>query len=76
MRRGMHAKVLKGIDVWGFCGCHQFFTGAAKLELLASNNETTVYRDLPRAFKVGAAIDAVKQQYGRSDRCAGIALLQ
>jgi UDP-N-acetylmuramate: L-alanyl-gamma-D-glutamyl-meso-diaminopimelate ligase len=41
------------------------FTGAAKrLELLASNESTNVYRDFAHApSKVKATIDAVKQQY-------------
>ncbi len=54
-----------GIDVAVFVDAISSFTGAAKrLELLASNNETTVYRDFAHApSKVRATIDAVKQQY-------------
>lgn len=54
-----------GIDVAVFVEAISSFTGAAKrLELLASNSETTVYRDFAHApSKVRATIDAVKQQY-------------
>ena len=54
-----------GIDAAEFVTAIADFTGAAKrLELMASNNETNVYRDFAHApSKVKATIDAVKQQY-------------
>ena len=54
-----------GIDAAEFVTAIADFTGAAKrLELIASNNETNVYRDFAHApSKVKATIDAVKQQY-------------
>lgn len=54
-----------GIDAAEFVPAIADFTGAAKrLELMASNNETNVYRDFAHApSKVKATIDAVKQQY-------------
>jgi UDP-N-acetylmuramate: L-alanyl-gamma-D-glutamyl-meso-diaminopimelate ligase len=54
-----------GIDAAEFVPAIADFTGAAKrLELMATNNKTNVYRDFAHApSKVKATIDAVKQQY-------------
>ncbi|MBN9295766.1 MAG: peptidoglycan synthetase [Filimonas sp.] len=54
-----------GIDAVKFVPAIGSFTGAAKrLELLASNAHTNVYRDFAHApSKVKATINAVKQQY-------------
>jgi len=54
-----------GIDAAGFVKAISSFTGAAKrLELLARNDNTIVYRDFAHApSKVKATIDAVKQQF-------------
>ena len=54
-----------GVDAAAFIRTIGDFTGAAKrLELMASNNETNIYRDFAHApSKVKATIDAVKQQY-------------
>ena len=54
-----------GIDAKQFVESIANFTGAAKrLELMAHNAETNVYRDFAHApSKVKATIDAVKQQY-------------
>jgi UDP-N-acetylmuramate: L-alanyl-gamma-D-glutamyl-meso-diaminopimelate ligase len=54
-----------GIDAADFVSAIASFTGAAKrLELLASNDTTNVYRDFAHApSKVKATIEAVKQQY-------------
>jgi UDP-N-acetylmuramate: L-alanyl-gamma-D-glutamyl-meso-diaminopimelate ligase len=54
-----------GVDAAAFVRTIGDFTGAAKrLELMASNNETNIYRDFAHApSKVKATIDAVKQQY-------------
>jgi UDP-N-acetylmuramate: L-alanyl-gamma-D-glutamyl-meso-diaminopimelate ligase len=54
-----------GIQAADFVPAIASFTGAAKrLELLASNETTNVYRDFAHApSKVKATIDAVKQQY-------------
>ncbi len=54
-----------GVDAAGFIAAIASFTGAAKrLELLASNAGTNVYRDFAHApSKVKATIEAVKQQY-------------
>lgn len=54
-----------GVSAAGFISAIGSFTGAAKrLELLASNATTNVYRDFAHApSKVKATIEAVKQQY-------------
>jgi UDP-N-acetylmuramate: L-alanyl-gamma-D-glutamyl-meso-diaminopimelate ligase len=54
-----------GMDSTTFVKAISSFTGAAKrLELLARNEHTTVYRDFAHApSKVEATIDAVKQQF-------------
>ena len=54
-----------GISAADFVPAIAFFTGAAKrLELLASNETTHVYRDFAHApSKVKATIEALKQQY-------------
>lgn len=54
-----------GVDAAAFTKAIASFTGAAKrLELLAKNGQTAVYRDFAHApSKVKATIDAVKQQY-------------
>jgi UDP-N-acetylmuramate: L-alanyl-gamma-D-glutamyl-meso-diaminopimelate ligase len=54
-----------GVDDAGFAKAISTFTGASKrLEVLASNDTTTVYRDFAHApSKVKATIEAVKQQY-------------
>lgn len=54
-----------GVDAASFVRSIAAFTGASKrLELLAHNNTTNVYRDFAHApSKVKATIDAVKQQY-------------
>jgi UDP-N-acetylmuramate: L-alanyl-gamma-D-glutamyl-meso-diaminopimelate ligase len=54
-----------GMDAATFVKAISTFTGAAKrLELLARNENTTVYRDFAHApSKVKATIDAVKQQF-------------
>lgn len=54
-----------GVEAAAFVQAIGSFTGAAKrLELLASNLSTTVYRDFAHApSKVKATIEAVKQQY-------------
>ena len=54
-----------GINARQFIDAIANFTGAAKrLELMAHNAETNVYRDFAHApSKVKATIDAVKQQY-------------
>jgi UDP-N-acetylmuramate: L-alanyl-gamma-D-glutamyl-meso-diaminopimelate ligase len=54
-----------GVSATGFINAIASFTGAAKrLELLASNDSTNVYRDFAHApSKVKATIEAVKQQY-------------
>jgi UDP-N-acetylmuramate: L-alanyl-gamma-D-glutamyl-meso-diaminopimelate ligase len=54
-----------GISTQTFVQAISSFTGAAKrLELLAGNEHTNVYRDFAHApSKVKATIDAVKQQY-------------
>lgn len=54
-----------GIDASTFISAVKNFTGASKrLELIASNNITNVYRDFAHApSKVKATIEAVKQQY-------------
>lgn len=54
-----------GVQAKDFVPAIASFTGAAKrLELLASNETTNVYRDFAHApSKVKATIDAVKQQY-------------
>ncbi len=54
-----------GVSVTDFIQAIASFTGAAKrLELLASNQSTNVYRDFAHApSKVKATIEAVKQQY-------------
>lgn len=54
-----------GISTEAFVQAISSFTGAAKrLELLAGNDYTNVYRDFAHApSKVKATIDAVKQQY-------------
>lgn len=54
-----------GMDAATFVKAIASFTGAAKrLELLAHNNNTIVYRDFAHApSKVKATIDAVKQQF-------------
>ncbi|MES2003515.1 MAG: Mur ligase family protein [Bacteroidota bacterium] len=54
-----------GIGPAEFIGAIASFTGAAKrLELLAGNDTTNVYRDFAHApSKVKATIEAVKQQY-------------
>ncbi len=54
-----------GIHTQDFIAAIGSFTGAAKrLELLASNKTTNVYRDFAHApSKVKATIEAVKQQY-------------
>jgi UDP-N-acetylmuramate: L-alanyl-gamma-D-glutamyl-meso-diaminopimelate ligase len=54
-----------GIDASTFIKAIGNFTGASKrLELMANNSSTSVYRDFAHApSKVKATIDAVKQQY-------------
>lgn len=54
-----------GVDATAFTKAIAGFTGAAKrLELMAKNDQTAVYRDFAHApSKVKATIDAVKQQY-------------
>jgi len=54
-----------GIDAKTFAGTISSFTGAAKrLELLAKNDQTIIYRDFAHApSKVKATINAVKQQF-------------
>ena len=54
-----------GLSVQQFLSAIASFKGAAKrLELLAANNNTAVYRDFAHApSKVKATINAVKQQY-------------
>jgi UDP-N-acetylmuramate: L-alanyl-gamma-D-glutamyl-meso-diaminopimelate ligase len=54
-----------GVDAITFTQAIASFTGAAKrLELMAKNEQTAVYRDFAHApSKVKATIDAVKQQY-------------
>ncbi|MDF2191772.1 Mur ligase family protein [Paraflavitalea sp. CAU 1676] len=54
-----------GVDATTFTKAIATFTGAAKrLELLAKNDRTIVYRDFAHApSKVKATIDAVKQQF-------------
>ncbi len=54
-----------GVAASAFIPAIASFTGAAKrLELLASNNSTNVYRDFAHApSKVKATIEALKQQY-------------
>ncbi|GMV78700.1 MAG: peptidoglycan synthetase [Chitinophagaceae bacterium] len=54
-----------GIATKDFLNAIANFTGASKrLELLASNNSTNVYRDFAHApSKVKATVEAVKQQY-------------
>lgn len=54
-----------GVDTVNFIKAIATFTGAAKrLELIASNAGTNVYRDFAHApSKVKATIDAVKKQY-------------
>ncbi|HEX8331109.1 MAG TPA: Mur ligase family protein [Segetibacter sp.] len=54
-----------GIDATTFMDAIGNFSGASKrLELMASNSSTSVYRDFAHApSKVKATIDAVKQQY-------------
>lgn len=54
-----------GVSAQEFVGAIGSFTGAAKrLELLAANATTNVYRDFAHApSKVKATIEAVKQQY-------------
>ena len=54
-----------GVSAADFVNAIASFTGAAKrLELLASNETTNVYRDFAHApSKVKATIEAVKQQY-------------
>jgi len=54
-----------GIDANIFVQAISDFTGASKrLELLAKNNETNIYRDFAHApSKVKATIEAVKQQF-------------
>ncbi|MDF3076616.1 MAG: peptidoglycan synthetase [Sphingobacteriaceae bacterium] len=54
-----------GIDDHAFYECIQSFKGAARrLELLAANNETSVYKDFAHSpSKLKATIEAVKQQY-------------
>jgi UDP-N-acetylmuramate: L-alanyl-gamma-D-glutamyl-meso-diaminopimelate ligase len=54
-----------GVSAAGFINAIASFTGASKrLELLASNESTNVYRDFAHApSKVKATIEAVKQQY-------------
>jgi UDP-N-acetylmuramate: L-alanyl-gamma-D-glutamyl-meso-diaminopimelate ligase len=54
-----------GVSAAGFINAIASFTGASKrLELLASNESTNVYRDFAHApSKVRATIEAVKQQY-------------
>lgn len=54
-----------GVNVADFVPAIASFTGAAKrLELLASNDNTNVYRDFAHApSKVKATIEALKQQY-------------
>lgn len=54
-----------GVNATDFISAIASFTGAAKrLELLASNDTTNVYRDFAHApSKVKATIEAVKQQY-------------
>ncbi len=54
-----------GVSAAGFVSAICDFTGAAKrLELMAANDHTRVYRDFAHApSKVKASIEAVKQQY-------------
>ncbi|QEC45414.1 UDP-N-acetylmuramate--L-alanine ligase [Pseudobacter ginsenosidimutans] len=54
-----------GVDADAFTKAIASFTGASKrLELMAKNEQTAVYRDFAHApSKVKATIDAVKQQY-------------
>jgi UDP-N-acetylmuramate: L-alanyl-gamma-D-glutamyl-meso-diaminopimelate ligase len=54
-----------GIDAENFVHAIASFSGASKrLELLASNNSTNIYRDFAHApSKVKATIDAVKEQF-------------
>ncbi|HEY4876100.1 MAG TPA: Mur ligase family protein [Puia sp.] len=54
-----------GVDAKTFIKSISKFTGASKrLELLASNDSTNIYRDFAHApSKVKATIDAVKQQF-------------
>jgi UDP-N-acetylmuramate: L-alanyl-gamma-D-glutamyl-meso-diaminopimelate ligase len=54
-----------GLDAAAFVRSVSTFTGASKrLELMATNETTNVYRDFAHApSKVKATIDAVKQQY-------------
>ncbi|HSZ86313.1 MAG TPA: Mur ligase family protein [Puia sp.] len=54
-----------GVDPKTFVNAISTFTGASKrLELLASNDSTNIYRDFAHApSKVKATIDAVKQQF-------------
>lgn len=54
-----------GVDAATFVDAIRSFTGAAKrLELLAENNTTTVYRDFAHApSKVKATVDAARQQF-------------
>ncbi len=54
-----------GVDAASFVQAIAGFTGAARrLELLASNTRTNVYRDFAHApSKVKATVEAVKQQY-------------
>ena len=65
----MHAAFLVcqelGVDAVAFVAAMADFTGASKrLELLAKNSETNIYRDFAHApSKVKATIDAVKQQF-------------
>lgn len=56
-----------GIDAATFVQAISGFTGASKrLELLASNGDTSIYRDFAHApSKVKATIQAVKQQFPR-----------
>ncbi|WP_132055507.1 UDP-N-acetylmuramate--L-alanine ligase [Pseudocnuella soli] len=54
-----------GVDAEQFVAAMSSFTGAAKrLELLAQNEETVVYRDFAHApSKVKATVDAARQQF-------------
>lgn len=65
LQAAWHACKLLGIDVATFVKAIGTFTGASKrLEKIAENAQTIVYRDFAHApSKVKATIEAVKQQY-------------
>ena len=65
-----------GIDAQAFINAIATFTGASKrLELLACNESTNVYRDFAHApSKVKATMDAVKQQFPERKLIAALEL--